>query len=439
MKYYFLSFIFVLLLQCRPKEPINPARVYPSGIQLRGISGELINLSWQVYGGYNCGWECIPDEDDYEHITPDYFEIYTGTSKNNLRKYKIVSGKIGVINEVFPDNQSIYVQIKAIYAAGAKEVSSNVIMVSSDKIPQAQKMGVVNKGYTFNYQGDLYSSFWTIRATLLTTSKAILVGKNSKNEYGTWFRDFLNNKQLWLWNNITSATWSPDNKKAILSKLIEKKTGSIYELYMFDSETLQLTSINFSGQSAISTTWSPDAKFVAFCVTDSLSNYTIYSRGTTSADLVKLFETKNNIAAFNAGTQNLEGISGLKWVQDEILFHKTDNYIKDNQILGETQIYSLNINSKTISRASDFEENDWREISLGLNPNQTKIAFISRRSGYLAIWIKDLEKKRSYQISNQICLPCNFSFEQWVTNSELIYSTSNSNTEEFVVYKVQTD
>ena len=95
--------------------------------------------------------------------------------------------------------------------------------------------------------------------------------------------------------------------------------------------------------------------------------------------------------------------------------------------------------SKIMTIVPDFEESDWGEVSLDTNPSGTKIAFVSRRSGYVSIWVKDLEKKRSYQVSNQLCLPCNLSVEQWTSNNELTYSASNSNTGELSFYKIKVD
>lgn len=441
MRYYVLGLLYILLLSCRDKgTQISPVKVYPSGISLKGISGTSVNLSWQVYGGYYCGWECFPDENDYKHIVPDYYEVYTGTSKRNLSRYKVISGKINNLNEILPQNQSFYIQIKAIYSAGAKEVVSNIIMVSSDKIPQSQHLETQYKGFTIDNQGEKFVSFWVIRPTVLNDSKAILVGENNKNEYGTWFQDKTNNKQVWLWKNITSAAWSPDKRKIILSKLIDKKIESVNELYIFDSESFQLEPIPFKGKNVISFSWSPDSKSLVFCSSDSLSNYKIYKKEVGVTDIVTLLEINNNTVAFHAGTQAIEGFYSLKWKDtDEIIVQKSLTYIKGNQVLGEHQIYSFNLNNKTLVRASVFEDNDWTEWSLASNDSGSKIAFVSRRSGYVALWIKDVLKNRMYQLSNQVCLSCNLTFNEWITNNELVYSTSNNNSEELTFYKVKLD
>lgn len=441
MRYYVLGLLYVILLSCRDKATqVRPVEVYPSGIYLKGISGTSVNLSWQVYGGYSCGWECFPDENDYKHIVPDYYEIYTGNSKSSLSRYKIISGKSTDLNEIFPQNQSLYIQLKAIYSAGAKEAVSNVIMVSSDKIPQSQRLDTQYNGFTMDNQGEKFVSVWVIRPTVLNDSKAILVGKNNNNEYGTWFQDKINNKQVWLWKNITSAAWSPDKRKVLLSKLIDKKTESVNELYIFDSESFQLEPIPFKGKSVSGFSWSPDSKSVVFCSSDSLSNYKIHKKELGVADIATLLETNNNTAAFHAGTQAIEGFYSLKWkAADEIIVQKSLTYIKGNQALGEQQIYSLNTNNKTLIRASVFEDSDWTEWSLASNDNGSKIAFVSRRSGYAALWIKDVLKNRMYQLSNQACLSCNLSFNEWITNDELVYSTLNSNSDELIFYKVKLD
>lgn len=439
MKYYALSFICLILIECKPKNQIKPkpALVYPTSIQLKGISGEVARLDWEMYGGFYCGWECFPTKEDYKHILPDSYEIYIGTSKTTLKRYKTVSFKTNFTNEVFDKNQSLFVQLKAIYLSAGKEVVSNIIMLSSDRIYDSQVINVKFKGFFIDQQGERFVSNWAIVPSHLGISKAILIGRNNKNEYGAWYQDFNNNKQFWLWKNITQGKWSPNQKKVILSKLIDKKTESIYELYVFDIETFQLETIPYGGKSILGFSWSPDAKSIAFSSSDSLSNYSIFTKEIGKVGLTTLTQTDNNFPAFRAGTQSIEGFYDLKWLGDEIIFQKSISYVKGNATVGETKIFSLNPNTKILIEVPVFEDSDWNEWSLNVSPNKSKIAFVSRRSGYLAIWVKDLTNNTRYQITNQVCLPCNFTVSEWLNENELIYVTSNSNSEESVFYKAK--
>lgn len=438
MKKYVVLLMSFLLFGCKPK-PIEPVSsfIYPDTIYLRGISGTPSTLSWHLGGGYPyCGWECVVDYSLYTHIKPDYYEVYWGENKSNMVKYKTLSnGEILSFEDVLPMNKSFFLQLKAFYTTKSLIVSSNIIQISSDKIPQAQLINdTFDKNASYDLNGDVFRYEWSYSLSRTTNIKAIVIGKNAKNEYGTWYYDLATGKQIWLWKNFTRGIqWLADGSKAILGKSLDPKPYT--EIYIFNTTDFSVKLFSDPNMTIQATSWLPNGKTVAYIETDTLNRYPNHF-----SVLTKNIETntiKTLVTFNNTSSENSIYLNGLKYLDDKLLFQKTTFYSKNGTTMSNGEINSVSISNGSLKRELDFEESDWQELSLNHNPSSSKIAFNSRRSGYEAVWVKNLVTKRTYQVfSAASCQNCNVSFVEWLNDDEIICNSWNGNTNESYFYRV---
>lgn len=195
-------------------------------------------------------------------------------------------------------------------------------------------------------------------------------------------------------NIITPGlTWSPDGKKIALSA----KSGGYDVIYIIDVESEDKTTIPLELDAIKSVTWSPDGNNLAFVGHNAVQS-DIYLWNLKTKVLTNL---TNDIFTDNDPSWSPDG---------KLLYFSSDrtNYIESNALpdsfkiyrynYSQSDIYSINVETKEINRITDMPKSD--EISPVVGPDGKEILFISDLNGITNIYKKRVVLLPSDSVSN---------------------------------------
>ncbi len=200
-------------------------------------------------------------------------------------------------------------------------------------------------------------------------------------------------------NVLTPAiTWAPDNKKIAFSI----KSGGYDVIYIVDTEDeeKEILPVQLEGISSVS--WSPDGKYIAF-VGHSQHQSDIYIYNLHQKELLNI-------------TNDLYSETDPSWSWDgQNIFYASDNeesfgpdrIIEENvnEIkISETDIFSVNIETRIITRYTDNKYSD--ESSPVLSPDGKYLFFISDINGISNIYKKEIDLNEGfYDYSSDYTVP----------------------------------
>jgi Tol biopolymer transport system component len=425
-----LSFILVIfgLMACKNKNadvsPISIEKVYPTNIFLAGDCGREIKLKWGIYKPKPCGFECFGDNVVYEYIKPDFYKIYASSDKANLKLLRQVDNNTDSVSIVLEKKTSYYVQIKAIYLIQNKEVSSSLIMVSSDDLPRPQDVTLSNQYATFDLQGVKYES--NLYSPILDKNQNLVIhsGGDNKGNWVNWIQDINTGRQVFIWEN-ERPSWgkiSPDGKKVVMVKTEQIQGGKeAKDLFLFDIDTQKITQITNWGSQFYTFFWSPNSQSITVTYSDYQANESVLA--------IMDLATRNLKKITSKALNKFDSVWLLDWLKDNsIRFGETLNF--SDSYNSKATLYSLNVSNGNISKIGNLENTGiWYEYSFKYNESGTKLVFTSRRSGKDAIWVKDLTTGRAYGIENNI--HSSGTINGWKSDKEIVYRISTNTADKY--------
>lgn len=174
--------------------------------------------------------------------------------------------------------------------------------------------------------------------------------------------------------NCNSANWSHNGEYLIASVQEDDHTSQIIFYNVAEEESVYLT--EGKGHKANPTFSKDDGRIV----------YQYYSiQNEKSYSSITLYDPENNSSQTltDLPATNLTIAANPVWFNNEtILFHARINNYK-------TGLYTLSIDNKNINPV--LKENRWNDIVSAISPDNTRVAFISDRSGTYQIWLYNFE------------------------------------------------
>ncbi len=430
-----LSFILVIcgLMACKNKNadipPISIEKVYPTYVYLAGDCGREVELKWSLYKPKACGFECFGDNVVYEYFKPDFYKIYASSDKANLKLIKQIVDNLDSTILILDKKTSYYVQVKAVYIAKNIEISSSIIMVSSDDLPQRQDFTLSNQYPTFDLQGVKYESnlYWPI----IDKNQNLVIhsGGDNKGNWVNWIQDISTGKQVFIWKNSfpSYGKISPDGKKAIMVRTERTQGKEVSDLFLFDIDTQKITQVTNWGSQSYTFFWSPNSQAIAIGYSDYQANELVLATMDLTTKSLKKIVTKD--------LKKFDSVWLLDWLKDNsIRFGETLNF--PDSYNSKATLYNLNVANGNINKMADLENTGlWYEYGFKYNESGTKLAFTSRRSGKDAIWVKDLLTGRDYGIGNNI--NSSGTINGWKNDKEIIYRTTINNADKHYLLTIE--
>ncbi len=211
---------------------------------------------------------------------------------------------------------------------------------------------------------------------------------------------------------LQSLSWSDTmNKVVYITSKEEGNTGFSFELLEPESGiTSTLMEVPYHNYYIANPTFTPDGSKVAFLSNE--NNSEKYINDLWTLDLTT--KEKNNVSNFEDIGFHTE--SKYDWANSGDEVYLGGRYYLNND---RYNIYKFNIVNNTLTRVIESQWDDW---SPSLSPDNTKIAFISGRTGRSELWIYDLTTFTFSQVTGG----SSYSFEsrstnlQWLSNSEML-------------------
>lgn len=415
-----IGFIILLMINCKPKGDLNPEgrqTVYPNYVFMTGNSGQPVVLNWVIGKSKACGWECWGDTTTFNYYKPDYYDIYLSTENENLLKKSLtLKGDLSEINLNLPDNKTYYVQIKAIYRNPKLELSSNIIIISSNQIRQSEPFLFSEQLYILEKDGKQYTDESNKPLFNKARNKILLTGNTKSGEWANWIQDVKTGEQVFMWETQKPiyGKISPDEKKALLVVPETSPTGTdSHNLHLFDIATKRFITLTNWKKTISNAIWSPTSDFCSIVYYDT-------STGEIALATINVLTSKINVLR-QENLNRFNSISLLDWLESDsqIYFNEIRNFPES---YAKMTLFSIDNEGNNLIKVTEFENTThWYEYSHKYNPVAQKLVFTSRRSGKTGMWVNDIKQKRVYQIVNS--LSESYSILGWKDNNELIYQT----------------
>lgn len=418
-----VGFILLLVMSCKPKGDVKPQgkqTVYPDYVFVTGDSGQPVGLNWSIGKSKACGWECWGDTTTFNYYQPSRYDIYLSTENDNsLKKSYSINGDLNETNLNLPDNQTYYVRVKAIYDKPKIELSSNIIIISTNQIRKSEEFSFSEQLYTIAKDGKQYTGSFNRPLLTQAQTKVVLTGNNKSGEWANWIQDVKTGEQIFIWETQKPVYGkiSPNEKKVLLVVPEATPIGTDnHNLYLFDITTNSLTPLTNWKKTIVNVVWAPNSDF---------SSMVYYDRLTGEIELatINVLTSKQNVLR-QENLNKFNSISLLDWLESDgqIYFSEIRNFPES---YAKMTLLSIDSEGSKLTKVTEFENTThWYEYSHKYNPAAQKMVFTSRRSGKTGMWVSDIKQKRVYQIIN--FLPESYSVLGWKDNNQVVYQTIDS-------------
>lgn len=353
-----------------------------------------------------------------EYLTPpsdpDYFEIYYSDDLSSFTLFKkvdIATTSVSINNLV--NNEPYY-----IYVTSNKENFEPGFSDTLMTIPSAYREPVeLSPDINFtlgrvNLSRDKgYFSFVSGNCPVQNTSTDNLYYKSmATGEIGIIEEDVYN------------SDWSPvSNTVTYLSNI---RVGNwIYpdELKTFDIATKAesvLFKIDYDKYYVSTPVFSSKGNFISYLSSENSSSKYIYNLWTIDP----VTKVKSKISNFEAIGLTIGGT--YTWSSNEETIYLSGYFNSGNS---RNAIYKFNISNGELSRVLSSE---WSDSSPSVSPDNTKIAFISSRTGDSEIWLYNLVSAKYSQLTGNSAynFDSRYSNVQWVGNNEILITAYKDNT-----------
>lgn len=325
---------------------------------------------------------------------PEYFKIWISSSpEGNFQAYKkvdIATTDVEIPNLI--NGQAYYFFVTS--HRGSQQDSSAVVMTVPNVAPRVER---------FNANSDL-----PIRRLSASPGATYLAFETYDKLY---FKSLNSQSANLLAANATGGKWSINNKFVYITSLDEGIYRYPSALKIVDAETATsetLVSVAYHDYYIQNPAFTPDGQRVTYLSSEGnsgKSRYDLWSLDPDTSEKVKLthfedvgFHIDYFYAFANSGEEAY--VDGTYDVQHQ------------------HSIFKINLATQSISPVI---ESQWNDIAPSLSPDNSKIAFISDRSGRNELWTYDLQTSGYRQITgSQYVFDARYSNLQWVDNDQML-------------------
>lgn len=406
-KYFILLLIGCSVLSCKKADNEQSDNTYFWSPAIKIEKGDkevrLILSDPRPYTEY-----LIPPSD------PDYFEIYYSddlTSFNLFKKVDITTTSVIINNLV--NNEPYYV-----YVTSNKENFEPGFSDTLMTIPSAYTEPVdLSPGITFTLQrvnisrDKDYFSFVSYNCPVQNTSTDNL-----------YYRSISTGSIGIIEEDVYNAEWSPVSN--IVTYLSHVRVGNwIYpdELKTFDLSTKAesvLFKIDYDKYYVSTPVFSINGELISYLSSENSSSKYIYNLWTISP----VTKAKTKISNFETVGFTIGG--SYAWSANGDFIFLGGYFNSGNNRNG---IFRFNILNKELTPVF---VSDWSDSSPSVSPDNSKIAFISSRTGDSEIWVYNFVSAKYSQITGnpEYNFDSRYSNVQWVSNNEILITAFKDNT-----------
>jgi Tol biopolymer transport system component len=250
------------------------------------------------------------------------------------------------------------------------------------------KIAYVDKSYRWNNGSDCCMSV-AIVISNIDGSEPELLGKDCYEPY-----------------------WSPNDDQIVFRSEngeINRKNGMPSQIAIYDYGTKTITKLTNDTIVNYSPVFSPNGEYILFQSDKNGTN--IWMIDIKSLEAIQI----TDVAAYH-----LNGAERPNWIDNErFVFQGTSNENK-------TQIYESSVITKQIKQ---LISSGWNDNIPAASPDNSKIAFISDRSGQNQVWLYNLENKTFRQLTGftddqYVDVPWNRI--EWLDNSTICYTLGDA-------------
>jgi hypothetical protein len=218
----------------------------------------------------------------------------------------------------------------------------------------------------------------------------------------------------------SGSSWSPStNTLAYMKSIQVGNTRYPFALKLFDAQTgisTEVLEVPYNDYYVSSPTFTPAGE-IAFLSSENNSAKEIY-------DLWKIsLETKEKtvLSDFESLGFNVNYNYGWSSAGDEVYL---GGWYNTSYVHG---IYRFNLSTKLLT---PIIQSDWYDRAPSLSPDETKIAFISSRSGEDELWIYDLTNSKFIQVTGEASyhFDSRYTNLQWLSNDEMLITIFEDST-----------
>ena len=335
---------------------------------------------------------------------PDFYNILVSEDLETFTLYTRVDYRETMVKvENLENDKPYYFKIAA--EKGQETHDSNIVMtIPSQQLPMNQYLSGEHdyRNLSTSYDGN-YLSF--------------------VNDNDTYFTTYNDETQFIDENSLAGASWSKEMNKAVYLKLVLLQGYLLYpsQFKLFDPATkasTELFQIPYDRYYAGAPKFIPASNDISFLSTEENSNemYVTYDLWRINPD------TKEKTRITNFKQDGFVGVSNYDWSDTG-----SSIYIDGMRNRDEPRgIFRFDIDTNTLSPIITSHWNDQRP---SLSPANTKIAFVSDRSGRDEVWMYDIgvESYRQVTGSNAFGFDSRYSNLHWLDDSSLLITVSLDN------------
>ncbi len=337
----------------------------------------------------------------YYPTNPDFFEVYISEDNIHYSVYEHldISIKSTEISELSND-KPCYVFVIAHKKDCKADTSNRIMVIPSKELAfekyledvdySVERISNSNDEMHISFMSNNYSGLVLYNRTK-DSDNIILIEPNS---YGA------------QWSNI-------ENKFIYLTEIQEDIFIYPHKLKVFDvneMESTTLLQIDYDEYYVQKPKFAPNEDVVTFLSSEDNKEKYIYDLWSINLNSGE----KTNIVNFDN-----EGFT----LSYEYVWNSTGDefYMDGRYTLSDSpnNIYKMKIETKTIIPVI---ESQWQDKLPSLSPDNTKLLFISNRSGKDEIWLLDMNQQKYMQISgdNNYFFDSRYSNIQWLNNKEIL-------------------
>ena len=220
--------------------------------------------------------------------------------------------------------------------------------------------------------------------------------------------------------NNFSPCWSPANDKIAFhtqEKNEEFKSKYYYQpsqIALYDYETKTISQLTHGDECNLTPVFSKNGAFLLFQST----------KNAPDIDLTRMELIPTNIWLINLKT--LESFQVTDISKTSLVAVQQPYLIDNDRFLftgiypdGKRQLFESSVSEKQINPLLDSQ---WNDYAPSISPDQTKIAFISDRSGMEQVWIYHIDSKKYTQITGYSTDESVRANIEWLDNSTIVFT-----------------
>lgn len=337
---------------------------------------------------------------------PDYFEIYYSddlTSFNLFKKADITTTSVIINNLV--NNVPYYIYVtsnKKNFEPGYSDTLMTIPSTFTEPVVLSPDINFTLARVNLSHEND-YFSFVSSNCPVKNTSTDNL-----------YYRSISTGSIGVIEEDVYNADWSPiSNSVTYLSNIRVGNWIYPYELKIFDlatKESAVLFKTDYDKYFVSTPVFSSNGKKISFLSSENSSSKYIYNLWT----IEPVTKVKTKISNFETTGFNIGG--SYAWSKNgEFIF--LGGYFNSGS--SRNGIYKFNISNKELS---PLLVSDWSDSSPSISPDNSKIAFISSRTGDSEIWVYDFVSEKYTQVTGNPAynFDSRYSNIQWVSNNEMV-------------------